>query len=239
RHRWVAAVAASLAVAALIALGEAGQSAASGDRDCSDFSTQAQAQDFFISQGGPGSDPHRLDGDGDGRACESLPCPCRASGGGGGGGAGGGNSEPARNQVLRLRGRVSDVVDGDTLAVRLKGGRRERVRLIGIDTPEVYGGAECGGRQASAEMKRLAEGRRVRLRTDLTQDRRDRYGRLLAYARRAGGLWLQLAILRAGWARVYVYDNDPFRRVKSFRRAEARARAAGRGAWSLCGGGPS
>ncbi|PIP74583.1 MAG: hypothetical protein COW87_03125 [Candidatus Levybacteria bacterium CG22_combo_CG10-13_8_21_14_all_35_11] len=44
-----------------------------GDKDCSDFATHAQAQIFFISQGGPGSDPHRLDADKDGLACESLP----------------------------------------------------------------------------------------------------------------------------------------------------------------------
>lgn len=43
------------------------------DRDCSDFSSQAQAQCFFEAAGGPGSDPHRLDGDNDGIACESLP----------------------------------------------------------------------------------------------------------------------------------------------------------------------
>jgi len=43
------------------------------DKDCSDFATQEEAQAFFTSQGGPGSDPHRLDGDNDGIACESLP----------------------------------------------------------------------------------------------------------------------------------------------------------------------
>jgi len=43
------------------------------DRDCGDFSTQAEAQRFFIAQGGPEYDPHRLDGDGNGRACERLP----------------------------------------------------------------------------------------------------------------------------------------------------------------------
>ena len=40
------------------------------DYDCSDFSSQAAAQEFFIAAGGPGSDPYRLDGDGDGIACE-------------------------------------------------------------------------------------------------------------------------------------------------------------------------
>ena len=43
------------------------------DRDCSDFTTQLEAQRFFEQAGGPAQDPHRLDGDGDGRACESLP----------------------------------------------------------------------------------------------------------------------------------------------------------------------
>ena len=49
-----------LAVAVTLAGIGQGRSAAAGDRDCSDFSTQAQAQDFFLSQGGPGSDPHNL-----------------------------------------------------------------------------------------------------------------------------------------------------------------------------------
>jgi micrococcal nuclease len=44
-----------------------------GDRDCSDFSSQREAQAFFEAEGGLGRDPHRLDGDGDGRACQSLP----------------------------------------------------------------------------------------------------------------------------------------------------------------------
>lgn len=44
-----------------------------GDKDCGDFSTHAEAQSFFISQGGPGSDPHKLDADHDGEACETLP----------------------------------------------------------------------------------------------------------------------------------------------------------------------
>jgi hypothetical protein len=46
------------------------------DRNCTDFATQAEAQSFFLSQGGPARDPHGLDTDYDGIACESLPCPC-------------------------------------------------------------------------------------------------------------------------------------------------------------------
>lgn len=43
-----------------------------GDKDCSDFSTQREAQLFFEANGGPANDPHRLDRDGDGAVCESL-----------------------------------------------------------------------------------------------------------------------------------------------------------------------
>jgi endonuclease YncB( thermonuclease family) len=199
-------------------------SAASQDYDCADFSTQAEAQQYLLA-----GDPYRLDGDGDGIACESLPCPCSTGSGGGGG-----TTQPAKR--LRIKGKVTHVVDGDTIDVRYKR-RSDRVRLIGIDTPEVYGGVECGGPEASATMKKLAADRQVKLVTDPTQDRRDRYGRLLAYARVIRGPSLQLAILRKGWAKVYVYGGNPFERVEQFRAAEDAARTANRGAWSLCGPG--
>ena len=122
------------------------------------------------------------------------------------------------------------MVDGDT--IELDNGKT--VRLIGIDTPEVYGGAECGGSQASAYMERIATGRRVSVRTDPTQDTFDRYGRLLAYLD-AGGTDLGEAVLRAGWARVYVYDQ-PFRRLSAYRRAGRTARGGDRGIWGSCSG---
>ena len=50
-----------------------GSTSVSNDKDCGDFKTQSDAQEFFISQGGPSSDPHKLDRDGDGKVCESLP----------------------------------------------------------------------------------------------------------------------------------------------------------------------
>jgi micrococcal nuclease len=147
--------------------------------------------------------------------------------------ADGGNSATARHD--RDRARPSDstavvirVVDGDT--VELDDGKT--VRLIGIDTPEVYGDTECGGAQASAYMERIATGRRVSVRTDPTQDTYDRYGRLLAYLD-AGGTDLGEAVLRAGWARVYVYDQ-PFRRLGAYRRAGRTARGGDRGMWGSC-----
>ncbi len=138
---------------------------------------------------------------------------------------------------------VIDVVDGDTIHARLRSGRVERVRLIGIDAPERSttrtGYPQCGGEEATEALERLAPRRsEIRLTTDAVQDRRDRFGRLLAYVRTAesGSATLQELLLRAGWARVYVYDRRPFTKVSRFRAAAAAAREAGRGVWRACGG---
>ena len=201
------------------------------DRDCSDFGSQREAQDYFIERGGPSSDPDLLDGDDDGVACDSLPCPCSSG------------PSPQLRPVLRaqtIRARVTEVTDGDTIRVKsleATGPAGYTVRLIGIDTPEVYGGIECGGRQASAHMKRIAPaGRRVLLRTDPTQATFDRYDRLLAYVKLRGGPDAAISQLRAGRAMVYVYGGNPFQRVRSFRRAQRSARQAVRGAWDTCDG---
>jgi Staphylococcal nuclease homologue len=142
-----------------------------------------------------------FDGDHDGVACESLPCPCSKAKGG----SGGGHHGAAVPRASRLKARVIEAVDGDTLKVRL---RRNHsvidVRLIGIDTPETRRPGtpiECGGPQASASMHRLADRRRVTLVTDPSQDRFDRYGRLLAYAIRRSGLDLNLASCAAAGPR--------------------------------------
>lgn len=132
------------------------------------------------------------------------------------------------------------MTDGDTLKVRAFGAKRAYydVRLIGIDTPEKFGGLECGASQASVAMQqRAAPGTRVRVTTDPSQDKFDRYGRLLAYVnRRSNGRDLGKAQIASGWAKVYVYGGNPFQRVESFRHAAATARNADRGVWGLCGG---
>jgi micrococcal nuclease len=115
-----------------------------------------------------------------------------------------------------LAGTVIHVVDGDTLSARLANGRVERIRLIGIDTPET---GDCGAAAATAEARRQAEDRRVVLRGDPTQDTRDRYGRLLAYAWIDGRRDLGYQLLARGLARVYVYER-PFQRLGAYRAAE-------------------
>jgi endonuclease YncB( thermonuclease family) len=214
------------ALAAGVASSQASDGSPRRDRDCSDFSTQREAQNYFESLG-PG-DPDQLDGDGDGRACEDLPCPCSSGGGspGGGGGQGG--------LGHRRHARVSDIADGDTIEVRVRR-RTEDVRLIGIDTPEIYFGAECGGAQASASIRRILHaGDRVRLIRDRSQDNRDHYGRLLRYVEHSGRDVGRRQI-RKGWAKVYVFET-PFDRVGGYRHAENAAHRSDRGAWRLCGG---
>ena len=78
-------------------------------------------------------------------------------------------------------------------------------------------------------------GRGVTLTTDPSQARRDRYGRLLAYAKTDAGTELGHRQVRRGWGKVYVFAR-PFRRVTSYRNAQAAARSERRGVWGACGG---
>jgi len=150
-------------------------------------------------------------------------------------------STPASGAAPR-QGRVVRVVDGDTIDVQT-GAARVRVRLLGVDSPEsVRPGvpAECGARSAARFLRALALHRRVRLAYDPSQGRSDRYGRLLAYVRPKGPKnsrpLLQISLLRAGWARVYVYRGRRFQRYAEFARAERLARAKRRGVWGVCKG---
>ena len=107
------------------------------------------------------------------------------------------------------------------------------MRLIGIDTPEsVKPGSpvECFGREASALMKRLVEGRRVRLERDVEE--RDRFGRLLAYVHR-GELFVNAEMVRRGYATVATFPPN-VRHVDTFLRLQREARADGRGLWRGC-----
>ena len=108
-------------------------------------------------------------------------------------------------------GRVAHVVDGDTLDI---GG--ERVRVLGIDTPER---GECGYAPASRATAELALGRVIQLEADETQAARDRFGRTLAYVRLPDGRDLGEVLLRRGLARAFVVGR-PFSRVEAYREAE-------------------
>jgi micrococcal nuclease len=132
------------------------------------------------------------------------------------------------------RGVVQNVVDGDTVDVRLTNGRLERVRLIGIDTPELRP-AECFGARAKQRARQLARGKRVQLIGDATQDTRDRYRRLLAYVVLPGSHDLGRQLIAEGLGSVYIYDR-PFQRVGTYQAAERSAKGRSRGLWGHCAG---
>jgi micrococcal nuclease len=125
----------------------------------------------------------------------------------------------------RVAARVTKHTDGDTLWLSGIG----KVRLIGVDTPEVYGGVECYGREASAFVRRLLPlGAPVRYSLDLEE--RDRYGRALAYVYTGNGRFLNLMLVRRGYAQpLTIPPNDRF--ASRFVAAARRARARGIGLW--------
>ncbi|MFN2607538.1 MAG: thermonuclease family protein [Acidimicrobiales bacterium] len=127
------------------------------------------------------------------------------------------------------------VVDGDTVIVSLSG-RQERVRLIGVDTPESVKPntpVQCFALEASARTKALLPpGTGVLLERDA--DLRDRYKRLLAYIYRSSdGLFVNLVLAREGYALPYTFPPN-VAHADEFVAAAGEARAAHRGLWSRC-----
>jgi endonuclease YncB( thermonuclease family) len=129
----------------------------------------------------------------------------------------------------RTSARVTKHTDGDTLWLSGIG----KVRLIGMDTPEVFGDVECFGREASAFVERvLPLGTEVRYR--LGVEERDRYGRALAYVWLRDGRFLNRLLVARGYAQpLTVPPNVEYEDL--FVRAAAHARAAGRGLWGRAG----
>jgi endonuclease YncB( thermonuclease family) len=128
--------------------------------------------------------------------------------------------------------RIDHVTDGDTVVLR----NGQRVRLVQIDTPEVFFGAECYGPQASATTKALLPaGTRVRLVAEPATDRIDQYGRLLRYVIRASdGVDVNIRLVAVGAAAPYFYAG---RKGEFANRLEALAKLAKAkklGLWGAC-----
>jgi micrococcal nuclease len=128
--------------------------------------------------------------------------------------------------------RVVAVVDGDTIDVAWAG-RGERVRLLGVDTPETVDPDRpvgCYGPEAAAFTQQRLEGRAVRLRFD--RQRRDRFGRLLAYVD-VDGRRFNDELLAGGYARLLVIPPNG-KHARAMLNQELQARSAGRGLWGAC-----
>jgi len=127
--------------------------------------------------------------------------------------------------------KVVKVTDGDTIRVQFDG-REERVRYIGIDTPEVRGspgGPEPFGDEATEANARMVKDQEVCLERDVSD--RDRYGRLLRYIWLRDGTLVNEELLRMGLAQVSTYPPDVKYVETRFLPAQREAQAARRGIW--------
>ncbi len=128
---------------------------------------------------------------------------------------------------------VTRVVDGDTIVV-LVNGISEKVRLIGVDTPETVDPrrtVECFGKEANDFTKSLLEDKLVRLEADPTQGNRDTYGRLLRYVFLEDGTLVNKEIITQGYGHEYTY-LVPYKYQAEFVSAELSAQKEQRGLWA-------
>lgn len=152
-------------------------------------------------------------------------------------------SSPAIENIFPFA-KIIKVIDGDTVTIQtdeLSASSTYRtmtykVRLIGINTPETVDPrkeVECFGKEASAEAKKVLSGKNVKLELDASQQRTDRYGRLLAYVYVENILFNQYMI-ENGFAYEYTY-NLPYVYQKEFKMAQAIAKANNKGLWGQGG----
>jgi micrococcal nuclease len=137
------------------------------------------------------------------------------------------NETPKKRLVLR-------VIDGDTIVVS----PNEKVRLIGVDTPETVHPnkvVQCFGKDAKEFTRSMAERQTIRLvlnESNRARNHKDRYGRTLAYVYFDDGTMLNAELIRRGYA--HTYTRFPFRHVIEFRQLERSARDQAVGLWARC-----
>ena len=133
---------------------------------------------------------------------------------------------------------VDEIVDGDTIVVSFSTGVTERIRLLGIDTPETSDPTrpvQCFGAEATERLTELlSPGTPVRLERDV--EARDQYGRLLAYVfRSSDGVMVNEVLVREGYGDLSIYEpNTAYRDL--LHHAVTEARTGNAGLWHVCGG---
>lgn len=129
---------------------------------------------------------------------------------------------------------VNKVDDGDTITVDMDG-VAEKIRMIGVDTPETQHPSrpvECYGLAASSYTKKLIGANSVRLEADPTNMNRDRYDRLLRYVYLPDGTLVNAKIIQDGYG--FAYTHFPFEKLEQFRGYEQAARDKNLGLWASC-----
>jgi micrococcal nuclease len=127
---------------------------------------------------------------------------------------------------------VEYVVDGDTIAVNMDG-HEEKVRLIGLDTPETKkpnSPVECYGQEASAYAHKIMDNQSVRLAADPINTNRDRYDRLLRYVYLKTGALVNSEMIRLGYG--FAYLSFPFTKSAEFATIQGQAKESKVGVWA-------
>lgn len=130
--------------------------------------------------------------------------------------------------------KVVSVADGDTITVNQLG-KKEKVRLLGIDTPEKNHpekAVQCFADEATDFLKDLVDGKQVRLEADPTNTNRDQYDRLLRYVYLEDDTFVNEAILEAGYG--FAYTSFPLTKKSALISAERSAKNNSSGLWSSC-----
>lgn len=146
-----------------------------------------------------------------------------------------GGSDGALGPGGAASARLERVVDGDTIVAQVDG-REERVRYIGIDTPETVKpntAVQCFGPQAHDLNARLLGRAGAQLTLRFDRELRDSYGRLLAYVFRPDGTFVNARLVAAGAARTLAIAPNTARAAQLSELQHA-ARASGRGLWGAC-----
>ncbi len=134
---------------------------------------------------------------------------------------------PSNNTLVK----VTEVHDGDTFSIVLKS-KKEKIRLIGIDTPEL--GQKPWGKRAKKHLEKILDsaGREVILEFDAEE--RDKYGRLLCYAKTADNTFVNLKMIEDGYAMLLTIPPN-IKHVNEFRQAQSEARKQKLGIWGSDG----
>lgn len=139
-----------------------------------------------------------------------------------------------KEKYLLQEYKVISVVDGDTITVEMDN-RIETIRLIGIDTPEVYidneYNPECYSLEASEKLEELLDGETIKLSSDKNVDNKDRYGRYLRYVY-LDDILINSKLVEDGYA--YVYNYSDFTKLSYFLNLENKAKINKAGLWSAC-----
>lgn len=149
---------------------------------------------------------------------------------------------PSSNENRTQKAYVMRVIDGDTVEV-LTDGQIQKIRYIGIDTPETVDPrkpVQCFGREASLKNKELVEGKEIKIEKDVSET--DTFGRLLRYVYvgdpspstdGSGQVFVNEELVRQGYAHAATFPPD-VKYQELFREAQKEAQSENRGLWSTC-----